>query len=140
MFDIAFIADPPEDEDGWLALRGRTVLGNYSEEFMSELGFWTRRDYEQHWLQSAARILNGGSKAAFFTSAFQFFWAMWRNGNLLLVHEHLLLPEMQAAIATENLHSVVPEYEAASENGETISEWRISIDEMREFHQRRIGQ
>jgi hypothetical protein len=95
VFDIGFLdAEPEAQEEGWLALRGRLVLGAYEEEFLAALEPWGRAEYERHWIEAARRIIDGQhDHTGFFTSAFQFFWVMWREGEDLLVHEKLLVEQ-----------------------------------------------
>ena len=43
MFDIALLDVEAEiQEEGWLALRGRIVLGDFEEEFLAALEAWSR--------------------------------------------------------------------------------------------------
>ena len=50
-----------------------------------------RADYERHWIEAARRLLVGADRTGFFSSAFQFWWTMWRKGQDLFVHEQLII-------------------------------------------------
>jgi CdiI N-terminal domain len=94
MFDIAFTSDAPEQQpDGWVGLWGRTQLGACAEDFLAPLGPWQRADYERQWIEAARRLLGPASRAAFFTASFRFWWVLWREGEEVIAHEELLLPE-----------------------------------------------
>ena len=66
------------------------MLGGHSEEFVALLGRWERADYERHWREAAARLVAGADRTAFFTSAFEDRWTMWRQGEEIVVQEHFL--------------------------------------------------
>jgi hypothetical protein len=94
-FDIRFIRDQPESLEeflgpGAIGLRGRIMLGDYDEEFVALLGEWERGDYERHWTEAARRLVDGADRTVFFTSAFEWRWAMWRVGDRVYAHEHYL--------------------------------------------------
>lgn len=94
-FDIRFIRDHDESLEEFLGpgargLRGRITLGDYQEEFVALLGPWTRADYERHWLRAARRMVDGADRTAFFSSAFEFRWTLWREGDVVYAHEHFL--------------------------------------------------
>jgi CdiI N-terminal domain len=144
LFDIAFTTDKPEslDEGGTDRQRGRTTLGEYTEEFVAPFGHWKRADYERQWVEAARRVLGPAGRAAFFTAAFRFWWAMWREGEVIFVHEELLTPERMAGVTD---HGSVP-YDLLenrcthSDDGMPISEWQISAEDVRAFLKRQAGQ
>jgi hypothetical protein len=77
MFDLAFAgSEPQRQEDGWDALQGKIVVGDYAETFLAPLSAWQRTDYEHHWIEAAIRLLRGADRTAFITVAFQFWWPM----------------------------------------------------------------
>ena len=95
MFDSRFISDEAESlgeflSPGAVGLRGRIVLGDHAEEFVALLAAWQRPDYERHWRDAADRLLAGHDRSAFFSSAFEFRWTCWREGDRVRVQEHYL--------------------------------------------------
>ena len=145
MFDIEFCADEPERQDegadAWFALRGRTTLGNHREEFLAALDPWSRADYERHWIEAARRLLGGADRTGFFTSAFRFWWVMWREGNTLFVHEQLMVPEtLIAPFDLANAYRQIGERRTFSEDGQRVSEWHLELSDIRDFVERRAGQ
>lgn len=128
MFDIAFYPEPPEaQEGGWMALRGRTLLGDHSEDFLASLATWTPEEYQRHW-QEAARRLVGGLPTAFITSAFQFRWLMWPRTVGVAVHEQLLLDGY--GFDEADPFSGIPTYSRKSSSGQEISEWLLSVEDI----------
>jgi hypothetical protein len=143
LFDIAFITDIPERQEvngvGWEALRGRITLGDYTEEFIAPQGHWNRAAYELQWLEAASRVLGPAGRAGFFTSAFRFWWAMWREGEVVFVHEEFLTPERLAGVADGSVapYHLIEDRRTHSEAGMPISEWQISVADIRAFVERR---
>ena len=139
MFDISFVTTEPEpQENGWLALRGRTTLGSHREEFLAALGTWSRADYERHWSDAARRLISDSDSTLFFTSAFQFCWTMWRVKEEVFVQERLLIPTtwLEPFDPTDPWRQIGKRH-TVSDDGSPISEWRLPFDDIREFLYRR---
>jgi len=145
VFDIQFIAEEPEvideGEDAYLALRGRTMLGEYQEEFLAPLGYWSRVDYQRQWVEAARRLLAGAERTGFFTSAFQFWWIMWREGAAVYVHEQAMVEDSLIAPfdPADPYHQIGERY-TVSEDGAEVSEWRLSVADIEEFVTRRASE
>jgi hypothetical protein len=143
VFDIAFIADEPErQEGGWYALRGRTVLGDFREEFLAALGYWDRAGYERHWIEAARRLLAGADRTGFFTSTFQLWWVMWRRGDELAVHEMLLAEDalLERFDPADPYRQLRDYSDAPNEEGQRPSEWRLRVADIAAFVERRAAQ
>jgi hypothetical protein len=136
MFDIAFTSNTPERQpEGWVGLWGRTQLGVCVEDFLAPLGSWQRADYERHWIEAARRLLGPAARAAFFTAAFRFWWVMWREGDEILVHEELLLPERLEALTNWQAtpYQLIRDRQTTSDDGTPVSEWRLAISDIEGF-------
>jgi hypothetical protein len=144
MFDIAFVdGEPPyEDEEG-TGLWGCTVLGDFSERFIAPTGWWSREDYERQWIEGAQRLLAGEPVSAFTVEAGRVWWTAWREGAEVIVHQRYLFADEMApartAAASELPYELVGPRRGASEEGFSVSEWRVSIDDLRDFVARRCG-
>ena len=145
MFDIAFLSSEAELQDeGWYGLWGEVILGAHRESFLASLSLWSRSDYEQQWLDAAERIVTGTERSAFVTSAFQFWWAMWRDGAEVRVHEELLTAERPEPLGdspdiTRVPYELIRPYERITEEGEKLSEWRVATSDIEAFLARRAG-
>jgi contact-dependent growth inhibition (CDI) system CdiI-like immunity protein len=143
VFDISFLGTEPElQEEEWYGLAGRVSLGDYRESFVSPLEVWSRDQYEAQWREAALRLVNGEERSAFFTSAFQSWWAMWRRDDVIYVHEELLVPQHFATFGpapdlTRAPYQLLGPYASVNEDGEAISEWQLSIDDIRDYLRRR---
>jgi hypothetical protein len=139
MFEIAFLdAEPELQEDGWLALRGRIVLGDFEEEFLASLDPWSRPQYERHWIEAAQRIVSGRfDRTAFVSSAFQFIWTMWLADDQVLVQEKLLMTDtLIAPFDPSDPYRQVGPHESESDEGTHYSEWKITVEDLRAFIER----
>ncbi|MDQ3748253.1 MAG: hypothetical protein M3367_04430 [Acidobacteriota bacterium] len=67
MFAIEFVGKP-QIEFNEPAIRGRITLGDFSEEFVAPLVFWTLDDYRKQWRDAAERIVNGEARSCFAAS------------------------------------------------------------------------
>lgn len=113
-------------------------MGDESEQFLASLEHWTREDYERQWQEAAQRLLDGEERTAFFTSAFGFWYAMWQDTGEIRVHHELLLAERletlpQPIDLTRTPYDLIEEYSRTTEDGEAISEWRLTLPDIAQF-------
>jgi hypothetical protein len=65
---------------------------------------------------------------------FIFWWPMYRRGEDILVqNQMLLLMEIEELLDPDNPYSFISEYESSNEDGEKISEWKISVEDISRF-------
>jgi hypothetical protein len=138
-FDIRFISDHAESLEEFLGkgargLRGRITLGDYAEEFLALQGTWHRADYERHWLQAAQRLLQGADRTAFFTSAFEFRWTLWRVRDRVYAQEHFLAaPGFPEPFDASDLYTHIQDRRTRTEDGTSISEWTLDLASVAAF-------
>jgi hypothetical protein len=138
-FDIRFIRDQPESleeflGDGATGLRGRITLGDYDEEFVALLGEWGRADYERHWMDSARRLVDGADRTAFFVSAFEGRWTMWRVDDTVVAQEHFLHAEgFPEPFDPADLYAHIQDRRALTDEGLGISEWTLHLEDFAAF-------
>jgi hypothetical protein len=88
---------------------------------------WSRADYERQWCEAAERLAAGAPSTAFFTTAFKFWWPMWRDGAAVLAHEEFLHPDRLAVLGPAPDLSRAP------------YEWRLTFADIEAFLARRQG-
>jgi hypothetical protein len=144
VFDIAFIpGEPPyeDEEEGWSGLWGRTVLGDFTERFVAPTARWSREDYERQWIDAAERLLRGEPSSAFTVEAGWIWWTAWReDGEVIVQQRYLVTDEMapaRTAEASRMPYELVGQRGGATEEGLSVSEWRVSLDDVRDFVARR---
>lgn len=142
MFDIEFINLEPEPQDeGWLGLWGCITLGDYNERFIAPLGTWAKADYERQWIEAAHRLVSGHERTAFVIAPFRCWWTMWHEGEDVFVHEELLTTERYAGPYDGGVpYRLIEERCTEAEDGDQVSEWRVSFADIREFVERRASQ
>lgn len=112
---------------------GSIQIDDFKESFQADLSFWSKSDYEHHW-DRATQALNKGSPVVFITSItdpmtsnFIRSWACYpTSGDLIFQEQILFLDDLEKPFNLEKPHSNCLPYESVTEDGEGISEWRIS--------------
>jgi len=143
MFDIEFISDDPifAAEEGWSGLWGRIWLGDIGERFVAPLVEWHRSDYEAQWIAGAQRLIDGESKSAFVVEAGRLLWTAWREDLDIHIQQRLLLDEhcssTWTASAADLPYDLIGPRESLTEDGSSISEWAVTLNDLREFVRRR---
>lgn len=140
-FSIAFTGFDEEDP---LVAIGELKLGEHSEYFEAVLEFWGLEDYERSWAEGLRRLLDGASVSCLATSMidpptpnFVEVWPLYRDGDDVYVQDQLifmdqLTHEFDPAAPWD---SVRPRA-VVNEDGRKIQEWRVGLDDVREFYVR----
>ncbi|MEO8031762.1 MAG: hypothetical protein ABJC74_08675 [Gemmatimonadota bacterium] len=140
MFSIEFITGPQVDSDGWLHAEAELMLGEAREGFEVDLRIWALETYRTHWREAIARLLAGASFTRLVTSyrgpdgAYHFTWPMWREGDLVLVHEELVLDEdLATPLNPSTAWEVTAPRRQLTEDGAAISEWEVPISALQDW-------
>lgn len=142
-FSIRFV--PPGEAD-WESepddIRyGLIQLGGFSEQFQVNLEFWCQGDYERHWREALMRITSESEVSCLITSlgdpqcsTLVFWWPLYRTGDTIHVQNAIRFVEhLDVPFDPGNPFGSVPERQEISEDGERISEWRISVQDVQDF-------
>lgn len=114
--------------------KGQIQIDDFIESFESEFCFWSKSDYEKHWLK-ASEELSLGKDVSFITSItnpknsnFIRTWTCYVKNRELIFHENILfLDDMPFEFNIATPHKNVVPYESVTEDGDEISEWRTKI-------------
>jgi len=114
-------------------------INNFSERFPAPLTVWDVERYKQQWEEAIACILVGEAKNYLVTglrdpcgSDFISLFALYREGDEVFIQNQIILCEgNEEKIAKMDLLDLVEERETHTEDGEEISEWKVSINELR---------
>jgi hypothetical protein len=143
-FSIGFIDAPPEypyEDASAKATRGLIVLGDSTEDFLSNLREWTESQYREQWARSIRSLVEGKRKAVLITTfssptvaSHLEWWALYRLGERVFAQNQLvffdnLKSEFDAHRAVEFLR----DRQTENEEGLPISEWSVSMDDLRAF-------
>ena len=140
MFAIEVISSP-HVEFGEPVVRGRITLGEFEEEFVAPLVFWSAEDYRRQWREAAELILRGTGKTCFVVAMRAspadgaiFFWSAYKFGSAVYFQHQLLLPEtVSGNFDPSNPFAQIGERQVRSETGERISEWQVSWEDILRF-------
>lgn len=143
-FSISFVNAPPEypyDDISAKAARGIIVVGDSTEEFLANLSEWTQREYREQWRRSIRRLLEGERKAVLITTfssptvaSHLEWWALYREGEDVFAQNQLLFfDDLDAQFDPSRAVEFLRERQTKNEEGLAISEWRVSMDDLRAF-------
>ena len=116
-------------------------MGEFSEEFIIPLVFWTVDDYRRQWREAAGRVLNGYERSCFVAAMREspldgaiFLWPAYSDGEAAYIQHRLLLPEfVKGSFDALNPYAQIGERRTMSEKGEPISECRVSVGDIARF-------
>ena len=120
---------------------GRIKIFDFNERFESDLSYWSKKKYQQHWNESIVRIINGEDASCLITSMrnpktanFIFWWLLYRVGeDIFIQNQVLLFDHLKVSFNENNPYIHIEERETVTENGIPISEWKVSIRDLKEF-------
>ncbi len=142
MFDIKFTSNLPRKVYGEEVLDAEIVIGSFSEQFTIPIGFWTKKDYINQWCAAAESLLNEPFEAstALLTSMYEpqsvnflFSWILYKTDKTIYVQNSILNLDGAQKFELENLNSYIPDRETETDEGQKISEWEISQDDLKGF-------
>jgi hypothetical protein len=143
-FSISFMDAPPEhpyENRSTKAARGIIVLGDSTEEFLANLHEWTQAEYREQWRRSIRSLIAGQKRAVLITTfssptvaSHLEWWALYREGEEVFAQNQLLFfdgleDEFDASRAVDFLR----ERQTENEEGLAISEWSVSMHDVRVF-------
>lgn len=121
---------------------GRIVIGDFTETFTVPLGFWDESDYLRSW-RRAFEVLNANphSTSCLMTSMtdpgnsnFLACWPMYREGEVVYIQNAIIfLDQIEGPFDLDAPWDFVQPRQRIDEDGNKISEWKTSMDSLREF-------
>lgn len=120
---------------------GCISIGDFTEEFTSFLDFWTPADYETQWRAEIGRMVSGARVDALITDMHNLgtahhlvSWPLYREDDLVFVQNRLLfLSDLGRPLHLDQLIGKLGDRSTISEDGATISEWSVGIQDLRDF-------
>jgi hypothetical protein len=127
-------------EDPLIAI-GLITIGDFNEYFGSTLTFWDQDDYRKSWDAGLRRLLSGAAVSCLATSVtdppitnFVEVWPLFLSGDDVYVQNQMVfldqLPhEFDPSAPWDSVGSRI----TVTEDGDEISEWQVSLNDIREF-------
>ncbi|MEZ4299424.1 MAG: hypothetical protein R3B70_31020 [Polyangiaceae bacterium] len=138
-FDIRFLNDRPPvpPYDGAV---GEISIDSFRERFVVDLSFWSRDRYMQQWVKAARDIVQK-DRTALITSlvhpssaSFISWWALYRDGESVVVQQQLcFIDALDRPFDPERVEEFVSPRETTSEDGQEISEWLTTLEDVTRF-------
>jgi hypothetical protein len=144
-FSIGFRREMTDGSQlGNAAQFGEIELGEYRETFTALIGFWSPRDYEDHWRQSLRRLVDEDMPTCLITSLHDpsvaeilQWWLLYPAAGVVRAQSALLpLRHLASPFDTRNPYGAIPQYRSKSVEGYDISEWTIPTVDVRAFLRR----
>ncbi|MGD0292692.1 MAG: hypothetical protein ABSB30_02450 [Terracidiphilus sp.] len=142
-FSISFLDEPliyEEDDPAYVAAAGKLVIGDWEEIFVSSLYLWSKEDYMAQWMHAIRSMLNGSEKAALIVEYLGpdagrlWWWPMYRVGGSVYLREQILFfDQLKEPFSLEKAFSFIQDHRAINEDGYKISEWSVTVSEVKEF-------
>ena len=139
-FSISLLGEGGAPADAGHSL-GHVVAGDLDEDFVLDTSYWEESEYVASWLAELQRLMSGCSTSVLLTAAAPLSVSNWLQGYVLYrfgdevrVQEAIfLVQELPSGAALEEPSSLALPYEAVSEDGTKISEWRTDVADIRAF-------
>ena len=131
----------PYDDPTTPAATGVLILGDHRESFLASLYDWSRQDYENQWRHAIEAVLDAGDKAALITTFVSpqvgthlEWWPMYLVGNRVFFQDQLLFYEkLSRPFSVGNAFLYIRDRDTVNEEGQTISEWSVSLTDIESF-------
>jgi hypothetical protein len=115
------------------------TIGEFKEGMLIPVDYWSIKQYYASWLSSLKKGIYGKNNATLVVSMyspkvanFLFSWVLYfRQENIIVQNKIIFLDEIKN-FSIDKINEYTSEYEAYSE-GEKVSEWYTTIDEIKEF-------
>jgi hypothetical protein len=114
-------------------------INDFSERFPAPIGVWDLEQYKQQWRDCIQRVSEGKEKDYLVTgmrdpksSDFISLFVLYREGENIFIQNQIVFCEgNEVQISTMNILDLVEDRETHTDDGVQISEWKISIGELR---------
>lgn len=143
-FSIEFLEEPVLDlRPDEKAAYGMLTIGAFQERFVVPLGFWEVAHYRKHWRDSLTRITESRLTSCLITAMYDpskanfiHWWPLYPDADLVRIQNQLLfLRDLREPFDVRNPFRFIPPRETVSDEGEPISEWVVTLEEIMWFLQ-----
>lgn len=137
-----YAINPETEELDSLLAYGKIQIGDFSERFIMYLGYWDIPKYQSQWLEGVQRILNDEYSTSCLLqnmydpkqAGFIFTWTMYKIQDTIILHNRMLiLDDLEEPFDENNPYNSMDPRETITEEGDPISEWTTSTQELEKF-------
>lgn len=142
MFDIK-IEDEKKvlyEEEGFF---GEIIINSFRESFFLPTSYWTVEQYKESWkraidlgvLNNNPTVLAVSMRDPEFMN-FIFTWVLYPENSRVFIQNTILFKEEIKDFQVENINSYIGTRETINEDGDKISEWEASKEDVLKFRDR----
>ena len=139
MFGIFTEDKAIESEFNETVLPAYIIIGDFKEGLQIPVTYWSVEQYYASWLACLEEGIRDESKSTLVVSMyapkdinFLFSWILYFRGENVIIQNKIIFSEGIDDFSINRLNEYAGEYEAYSD-GEKVSEWYTTVDEVREF-------
>lgn len=132
MFNICF-RSAPFTRDGEDLLLGTIEGPGLKEDFWAPLSHWQKDRYESQWREGVRTVLEGQPSALVVSmrnpqfANFVNWWLLYpMDEQIVLQNQMLVLDGLSLPFNEQKIYSFIRPYQSHNEEGEALSEWKMS--------------
>jgi hypothetical protein len=138
-FSIKVLDEPKGDVFGEYCSWCQIDIEGFYERFPAPVEVWDIGRYKQQWRDCIQRVAQGTSKDYLVTAMrdpwstdFISLFVLYREGEDVFIQNQIVLCEgNEAQISRMEMLDLIEDRETHTDDGEEISEWKVSIGELR---------
>jgi len=118
---------------------GSITMGDFTEDLIIPTSRWSKEDYERQWAEALHSLMEKDEASTALiteiypqgTAVYVNTWPIYRIGGDIYVQNRLIILDDYPEFAPENLQDYVHERETISEDGDSLSEWKLSVGDIK---------
>lgn len=111
---------------------GKICVGNFVEQFAVYSVLKPFVLIVEHWTTELQKLVSGATAVGLAASP-SMAWILYRFGTKVHVQQVLAVEESGLVISNEMRVTRIPQYEPVGADGEQVSEWLTSVEDVRAF-------
>ena len=116
---------------------GQIRIGDFTERFGVYSVLEPFELIVEQWMAELQKLVNGSASVGLATSP-NMAWILYTFGAKIRVQQALAVDESDLVISDKMQVTCIPQYEDSSADGERISEWITTVDDVRAFLSKRF--
>ncbi|MGV3345559.1 hypothetical protein ACGVWS_07365 [Enterobacteriaceae bacterium LUAb1] len=122
-----------------IVLPAKIIIGDFNEGMQIPLTYWSIKQYRKSWLEVLKQGLRNGNHSVLAVSMYNpetvnfiFSWVLYYKGTQVIIQNKMIFAGEIQGFSIHKLNDCAGEYDAYSD-GEKVSEWYTTIDEVNAF-------
>ncbi|GAA0473136.1 hypothetical protein [Tatumella punctata] len=139
MFGIFTDAKAIQSAFDEMVLPAKIIIGDFDEGMQIPLTYWNIKQYQESWVETIKQGLKKGDHSVLAVSMYNpetvnfiFSWVLYYKNTQVIIQNKMIFAGEIQDFSIRKLNEYAGEYDAYSD-GEKVSEWYTTIDEVKEF-------